>query len=454
RAAGLCALWALPTLSALLLPDRMGLTQTVKQGASDALSGMQLPLLVFMLGLSALVARLPGLGRERWLMSVTAMVLPIFLHLKGLEMMGLWSQRRLLAPWILLLTITLSAGTALMAVARSRMGPMKRLADGVLIAALIAGLHNPIRWPAPYRVRYEAGADAFVEELERELQSALVFFDYHTHSLPLTVMPEGRVYGLSEQAAPGLPPVSAWLRERAEAEPVFWVTAYRNPGIEDGVRLVSQGRHKVRLPRVRAGKALPAVQEDISISLEILRVEPLRPGDPAVLDKVFELRNRKGPDGPQLGVRGPWGRSDIPLTGPDGSALPAQWTRSGSAVVGPVPLPGGSVRLVLEAAAARRDGRTNQTVRIVPPWGGPGLDLSIDQRYTRVEGILVRPEFDPELGSQTGLYRIDVQWPYDPSDAGISGFDRDLGVLLHRIRIERTAGLIPLHTGQAESGGE
>jgi len=93
------------------------------------------------------------------------------------------------------------------------------------------------------------------------------------------------------------------------------------------------------------------------------------------------------------------------------------------------------VRIKLEGAAGRRDGRTHQVVTVVPPWGGPGLALRVEQEFTRVTGVLDRPSATPG-GEPTGLYRIEARWPYDPAAAGIRGFETDLGVLLHRIRIE------------------
>ena len=130
------------------------------------------------------------------------------------------------------------------------------------------------------------------------------------------------------------------------------------------------------------------------------------------------------------------------MTDADGGERIGRWTRAGSAVIGPMPAPGGSVRVTIEGAAARRDGRAHQIVAVVPPWNGPPLELRVENEFTRTAGLLQRPNHGTD-DEPIGLYRIEGRWPYDPAAAGIRGFDADLGVLLHRLRIETLPPTVP-----------
>ncbi len=440
----LMLVWAAPALAAALGAAGRDLAATVGRGWQERIDGLQGPAAALTLALLWIAARRPGGARERWIVTAAALTFPVFLHLKALEPMGLWSQRRLLASWLLLVAAVGPAGAAALA------GPPAALLDFrsaralLLGGAVLAGLANPLRWPAPYRVQFDRNADALVERVDAELKDATVFFEYHTHSLPFAVLPGRRVYGLNSAAAPALPAIAAWIRERCRTETVLWVTAAGNPGVEDGVLLRPLGLHTAALDRVRARTALPALPASHGIRMELLRVEPLAPGAPAALDIVFESGAGGGPDRPQLGLRGPWGRGGLRMALADGGERTGRWTRAGSAVIGPVPAPGGAVRITIEGAAARRDGRTHQIVAIVPPWDGPPLELRVEQGFTQTAGVLRRPERETD-GEPTGRYRIEGRWPYDPAAAGIRGFDADLGVLLHRLRIESlpAAGAAP-----------
>lgn len=407
----------------------------VLQGLREGMDALQLPFGLLLLALSLALMFSRQAVKPKLLLLVIGILLPAFLYLKGAERMGLWSMRRLLVPFVLWLCAVagwLASARPWRIVPR----PVWNIALSLLATmVLVFGLINPIRWPAPYKIRYEKGADSFVQSLADELKDATVFFDYHPHSVPLAVLPEMRVYGLSESGAPGLPAIARWIRRQAQAGETFWVTAYSNPGIEDGVRLESLGRRSVKLTRARAKTALPAVKEKAGVDLELLRVIPLQAGETASLDKVFEMGRRPGIERPQLAVRGEWGRSDISLTGPDGVRLPAQWTRRTSAVIGPVPPPGGSVKVLIEAAASRSDEQDHQVLRIVPPWGGAGQEVYIGNEYTIAEAVLVRPDGDAVDDWPTGEYLLEPLQPYNPGAVGISGFNHDLGVLLHRIRI-------------------
>lgn len=434
-AIALAAVWGAPALAWLSGVFGHDLAASVGRGWKEWMDGLQWPAAALTLALIAWTATRPGGIRERWIVTAAALTFPIFLHLKGMEQVGLWSQRRLLAPWLLLVSAGGAAGAAGLANGFSIFKRFPRAREVLLGGALIAGLANPLRWPAPYLAQYDRGADALVAALDREVREATVFFEYHTHSLPIAVLPGRRAYGLNPSAAPAMPAIAAWIREHCRAHPTFWVSAWGNPGLEDGVRLRSLGIRSAALDHARSRSALPARRETKIVQFEVLRVEPLAPGEPAALDLAMDTGAGNRPDRPRLGLRGPWGRGGMRMTDADGGERIGRWTRAGSAVIGPAPAPGGSVHVTIEGAAARLDGQTHQIVVIVPPWRGPPLEIRVEQGFTRAEGVLRRPEQESD-DNPTGLYRIEARWPYDPAAAGIRGFDADLGVLLHRLRIE------------------
>ena len=253
-ALALAAVWAAPALATTLGVFGRDLAASAGRGWHEWMDGLQWPAAALTLALLGFAALAPDRIRERWIVTAAALTFPAFLHLKGLEEMGLWSQRRLLAPWILLATAGGAAGAAGLADRFPAFARLSRARDLLLGGALIAGLANPFRWPAPYLARYDRGADALAASLDRELQGATVFFEYHTHSLPFAVLPGRRAYGLNDDAAPALPAIAAWIRERCRTETVLWVSAWGNPGVEDGVRLRSLGVRSATLDRARAGR--------------------------------------------------------------------------------------------------------------------------------------------------------------------------------------------------------
>lgn len=427
-----------PTLVLRLGGAGASLAGSVSQGFREWLDGLQLPMSLLLVLLSVIAVRQPGAERERWLLLAVGLTLPAFLHVKGLEPMGLWSQRRLLVSWQLGVLALGAAASAWMAADLSRRGFARVFQVVLPVAGLLAGLHNPIRWPAPYLTQFDRGADELVEAMEQDLNGAMSFFEYHTHSLPFAVLPGRRAFGLNENAAAALPSFAAWIRQRCATEPVLWVAASGNPGIEDGVRLVTLREHLAILDRARSRSALPAERRPSELRLQILRAEPLAAGDEAALDISFDA-DARNLNRPRLALRGPWGRGGIRIKDSDGGIRTGRWTRVASAVIGPVPRSGGAVRVTIEGGAARDDGRDHQILSVIPPWNGPALDLRFGNGLTRAEGVLRRPSDSESNSDVTGPYRLEPRWPYNPADAGIRGFDPDLGILICRIRLETPA---------------
>ncbi|MEI8139295.1 MAG: hypothetical protein WCI03_05440 [bacterium] len=363
--------------------------------------------------------------RSRALLLLAVFLSPFFFYLKGFEPMGLWSQRRFI-PFTLLLIIALApplATACRLFAARAGHIPATLLSGGLLIV----GLFNFIQWPAPYLARHEKGATKWVASLSRDIGQRLTFFDYYPYSVPFAASGKMRVIGLSEFGYVAHPKLSQWLTERAGQEEVLWVTAYSNPGLEDGVVFQSLGHQTVSFDRIVSKTALPAECRKYVMDIDILKGVPVTNSAGLVVRKILD-------DGP-LALRGPWGRgSQIQTTN---ALLPARWSREGSGIIGPIPQVGRSVRITIEAAASRDDGLPRQILKITPPWSGPGLALTISNEFTRVSGILARPDGSPG-GSPTGIYKISSEMPYDPGKIGISGYPSDLGARIHLIVIEDT----------------
>lgn len=400
--------------------------EAVQRGLLELAGGIRWPYGLLLLAGAATAFAGRSFARERWLLLVVLAALPVFVYLKGAEQMGLWSQRRLLAP-LLLALVALSAPLASWFARRRDREPLP-LAARAALAGLVAaaGLANAGRWPAPYLLRQDRGAGDWVTAVRADIAGRTAFFDYLPHSLPFAVDGRSPVYGLCERRHKDLPDVMAWMRTLAATGGVVCATSYAPPGLEEGVALDVVAVRSNALPRIRSRGALPA-EGGMSRSELVLQVmRPLAPGDAApALHKVF--------DGGPLALRGRWGRADLDIRGPSGDRMPAQWSREGSAVIGPVPPPGGAVLFRVAGDAARRDGRTRQVLRITPPWGGPPVELAFTNGYNEVEARLGRPAGAAGGVDTAGAYVLTSTEPYDPSAAGIRGFETDLGVLVHAV---------------------
>ena len=178
---------------------------------------------------------------------------------------------------------------------------------------------------------------------------------------------------------------------------------------------------------MKAKLFFPAEPGTRVIENHFMRVVPLVPGETAAQAKCL--------DGGPIALRGGWGRSGMSLTLPDGSKVPATWSREGSGIIGPVPPVGRSVRVILKAASARADA---QTLLIQPPWSTNSVSVVVPPKYAVMEVSIPRPASaheDLTCTSPTGVYRLHAQTPYDPAIEGIHGFSRDLGALIHAIDI-------------------
>lgn len=423
----LALVWTLPTALALTA----GGSETVRTGAVELLRGTGpfwlVPLLVFTL--YAFMG--PGLGRVRAAGAVVAASLPLFLFLKGLETGTLWSQRRLFPFVICLAVILFPAAVAALQGLRRRAGPGAALAAALILVA--CGLVNFVRWPAPYMVREERGAEEWVDRLAARFEGATVFFDYHPLSVPFAALGEGNIFGLGPYARDKLAKLAPFVYRRASEEDFFWVSAYGNPGLEGGVRLVSRGMEEASLPVIRGKTVFPAVEADKKFSVEVLEAIPLLPGErPPPAEKIMD----RGP----LGLRPPWGRADIPIRTEGGTSLPARWSRQGSGIVGPVPLPGEMVTVTVEGVSGRPEEEGEQVLLLEAPWEGGQLSFRLAAETRQIVERITRPAGGEPGKVRTGIYRFFAARPYDPAAEGIRGFNSDLGALLHRVRIELAPG--------------
>jgi hypothetical protein len=347
--------------------------------------------------------------------------LPLFAYLKGTEQMGMWSQRRLFPAYSLLALALLPVCADLWTRFKPRPWAMVLLSAGLLTCAL----SNFVRWPAPYLLQVEKGAFREMETIRGRIGSRLAFFDYLPFSFPFAVDNRTRALGFNDQAGDQLEGITAWLSARAAEEEVLIVTAYQNPGLEQGMRLLPGEDFAFEVDRISSKAALPAVKKVSEIDMQFLQVETGGLNDPSLaVDKIFD----QGP----LALRPPWGNTKRSIV--QGQVtLPADWSRQGSGIIGPLPLPGGSVRVRIWATSGRE---TPQRLWLELPWQHAPVEIEIPVDYQEVE---VRIPADPDGSGwpQTGRYRLSSPTPYDPAREGIRGFPPDLGVLIHRIRIER-----------------
>lgn len=399
------------------------------RGAREWAGSVRLFFGIFLL-VSALAAGHGGMGtrRTRVLLALTFLMLPFFWYLKGFETAGLWAQRRLLPLQLLFalaLVVPASAAPGWL-LARVRTGKA-RTAGALFLAMGAAAFANMARWPAPYVVRYEHGATAWVQGQMPRVADRTVLFDYFGRSVPFAIQAGTHVVGLNEQAESALPGVMEWLRTVAATGGVVVVTAYSNPGMEEGFRFEPEGRTDTDFPIVRSKAALPAVRDARRVRLEWLRALPVSDGsnDRPALDKKM--------DGGPLALRGPWGawRSDH-------SGVAARWSRQNSGVVGPVPRPGESVRIRITARSGQASG---QTLWITPPWTKePASRVEITQERSCVEITVSRATAAAGALGGTGVYRFSSPTPYNPALEGHRNYDGDLGALIERVQMEIVPG--------------
>ncbi|WP_028572285.1 hypothetical protein [Desulfonatronum lacustre] len=418
----LCA--AMIPTGLLLLSEQT--TAATAEGLADLWSVLTTPY-GFIAAATILASFLPAVRpRPRVLLVATVALASVYLYLKGIEPFGLWSQRRLLPVLFPFIVASLAVWRDVLH-AHGHQWRTNTLIPGGLaaIAAVMFTLHSPF-----YLLRAESGADAAIRMLDEATQDGLTFYDYHQYGSPLAALGQVGALPLSNRLTDeAREQVLLWAEKAAASEPVRWVSAFANPGLEQGVILVESLTIRQDLPRLRARRAFPAQVAQHPLSMTVLEARPIQNASPLLkLDKILD----RGP----LALRGPWGRPDIPLSAPNGDRLPARWTREGSAVIGPLPAPGEAVRIEMVAGAARRDDQAHQVVTITPPWPGPALELRVENTHTGVSGLLRRPRNADSPEDRTGQYVLTTHDPYDPAQYDIRGFDADLGVLLHRIRIE------------------
>ncbi len=376
--------------------------------------------LILLAGVIATFSRTAPLF-SRALLILAVLLSPLFFYLKGFEQMGLWSQRRLV-PLALLLIVALTPALSLLC---GRYSSRRWLGAGFIALLVAATLANPLRWPAPWLARHEHDTAAWVAGLASKLGTDLTAFDYHPYAVPFSLMPHARVIGLSQYGLPALPGLMNWISTRATREPVLVVTAYDNPGLEDGMTLTSRSHEAFTTTRVVSKTSLPAETRLHTFEMEILTVSAVTNQHSLSVHKILD-------DGP-LALRGSWGRGS-PIQ--DGNTLlPARWSREGCGIIGPIPEPGQPVSLTVVAAASRDDGVDGQILRIQPPWAGPALSLVISNGLTRASGLLTRPPATFASVARTGIYRIFATTPYNPGRVGIRGYEPDLGAQIHSITI-------------------
>lgn len=353
---------------------------------------------------------------------------PIFFYLRGFERLPLlWSHRRLAPLAILLITAAapaLAIGAASWSARTWRRLPVGACAVAVLVLA--GGFVNPLRWPAPYTSRFEGRTERFVKEVKARIGQRLAIFDFFPNAVPFTTDNRSRVLGLSDYARDQWPAVVNWMASRAATEEVWCVSAFSNPGIEDGIRLESIGVEERPFNRVGAPTALPAVRENLVVHMDFLAVHPLAAAtNLPVLRKIF--------DGGPLAQRGRWIRSDIFVKEAE-PWIVASRGYQGNGVIGPVPAPGGAARITVEAAldGAPPDSRRELIFRA--PWGRSCV-LTIGPGFSRATGLIARPRDMPGDASPTGFYRMTTDGNAGPANSK----PRDLGLLVHSVTIEPLA---------------
>ena len=343
-----------------------------------------------------------------------------FMFIKGIETpVGLWSQRRFVP--VIILSISLFAPPFAEFIAEH--GNKSRW-RGILIAAclLICGGWNIVRWPAPFWEINESGSSDFMRRVSNRIgEEPLVVFDYFPHSVPYAAELNHKVLGLGEDSQEYWPEVSRWLASVAQTQEVWLATSWSPTALEDGFSIELMFSETGVVSHVNAKVFYPAVKDRRRIVNQFSRAVP-------VGAEIGRLRQEKVLDGSPIGLRGPWRQMS------DGA-----WTRQSGGIIGPIPEAGGRIRIVIECAWFPPEPEwDSQTLRIAPPWGGKPCEVVVSSGEPSLSAVVERPVNDDDR-TGTGVYEFDVVRPFDPSEYGLSGYDKDLGVLVRSVIIEPVA---------------
>lgn len=420
------AAWLLP----LALPGGVLLAATTRpeplwrelvSGAASVWSGIRLPFgLLLAAGIGSVLAGRRPL-REKVMMHALLGGGLILLFIKGHEIpVGIWSQRRLLPAILMLVACLIPPLSQLLARLAAR--SMRHAAILVLLLTT-ASLANLIRWPAAYALVDEAGAKAWTDAVaERIGTDRWVIFDHYPHSVPYAPDLRHKVLGLNEESHEYWPETAAWVTALARTQEVWLASSWRPCTLEDQVRLDPVFATTGQFVVATCKQYLPVVTQTRKVPNHFLAVTPLGADPAPPQDKVM--------DGSPFGLRGPWSASKD-----TGGGRMARWTRQGSGIVGPVPAPGGHARIALTCAFDEVSPEwTAQEVRLTAPWGSSAR-VVVTSGWQTVELQLERAVNEGDGAWPTGVYRFDVERPYDPARYGLRGYPSDLGVQVRRVRI-------------------
>ena len=339
-----------------------------------------------------------------------------FLVIQGQEVhVGIWSLRRSLPPFALL-TLAAFFG-ALEPAPEESEGPAGtrglwwRRGQGRLrwtLLLLVCSVAAGVRTDLATLGGGEVGARELARTVESRMDAApgaLFLFDYFSQGAPFTSLPGRAAFGLNDGVAKtlGHARIAAWLRDECEKRPVYVVACshVEAPILDDGIALVPEGEPVLGTVSRIDGKTFrtaQAISRDLVFSF--LRVRPAAPGDTtAVL-----------PGHSPFGLApGAW---DEPRRGKEG-----RWACDGAAFHAPVPEPGETVEVSLDASWWTRDGAAapTQTLRLEPPFPGESSEAALEPGpdFRTVTLSVTRDAADVEPRPATGLYRLRASERYD-----------------------------------------
>lgn len=376
--------------------------------------------------------------RSNWARKILPFVLlwPLFSSIGRLgrdatvgRIAGVWDFRRIFPCVLVYLSLFATPLSDLVACLLEREWPWPKITFRkrtalVVVAAAFLGIACIMRNPVAYFAVDGKGSREIADEIRAELgklEPDLVVFDFFRHHLPFAYDGNFKVLGISKRSPEKWEAVEKWLADVAQTQRVVLVSSWTPPSGEkdllfDHVRTIDRDYESVKSKRF-----MDAVIDKNNIRNTILLARPRN-------QEADSPRNQEFPftltfDGSPLGLRGSWGPMKRHST----------WSLPMSGFIAPFPRTGHPLDVIAVTTWEPPAGApTNREVCIE----GPGFQTTFTVGDGQTTNTFVLASDIPSDSWEIGEYQISTSFLFDPTQYGIRGYPKDLGVKFHSITLK------------------